>query len=344
MNVQMTTVLCLGSTGFIGGTVLTTLQSTLPTSFHITALIRSDPEGLRLKTLSESGCHSVLTFSGLDASSELTDICSRFDVVVNVADACDHLESAKAIVAGLKLAKEHGKLGILIHTSGTGVIMDNGLGAPSDIVYSDTDYTLISQLDPAQPHRDVDLFIAQADDNITTVTVVPPLVYGEGTGRFKTWSSQVPGLIHRAIKSGKAEFIGAGQGKWNHVHVQDLARVFAILVERVVLDPESVESGARGYVFAESGELTWKELAQGVADAIKRTGQVELVTYEAVSLDAEETKDQFPNELGRAYYSSNSRSRAVKAREWGWEPVVGNKHPLFQDLDREVLVQLKLHK
>ncbi|KAI9350798.1 hypothetical protein BDR26DRAFT_930103 [Obelidium mucronatum] len=339
----MLDVLCLGATGYIGGTVLTTLQKTLPSSFRITALIRPDPEGSRrTQVLESSGCSSVLTFQGLDATTELTDICSRFDIVVNAADACDHVESSRAILAGLVLAKKDGKRGVLIHVSGTGVIMDNGLGAPSETVYRDTDYELLAKLDPLQPHRDVDLIVADAAaGQIKTVTVVPPLVYGEGLGKFKTWSSQVPGLIRRALKRGQAEYIGEGQGKWSHVHVQDLAQLFSILVNKLAENPESVESGDKGYVFAESGELSWKELAQGVADAIKRSGGVELSTFEAQSLDMIQSVEQFPNELGRAYYSSNSRSRAVKARGWGWNPEVGSKYPLLLDLDREVIVQRK---
>ncbi|KAJ3284054.1 hypothetical protein HDU79_008526 [Rhizoclosmatium sp. JEL0117] len=346
----MESVLVLGATGFIGGTVLTALLGGLPPHVQVTSLIRGGGDDYlskeaRLFAATSRANFSVRRFGGLDSTAELSDICSNFDVVVNAADAADHLAGTNAIIDGLKLrAKTSAKQPILVHVSGTGVIMDNLLGEPSDVVYADNDYELIAALDPSQPHRDVDLAVAQADTegSIKTVTIVPPLVYGLGLGQFKTHSSQVPGLIRRTLKRRKAEYIGRGLGIWNHVHVQDLAQLFVLVVNKLMLDSNSVPSGTKGYLFAESGEISWKDLSQNVADVIGRVDAQLLDSSNAVPLNQQESEIQFPNPLGRAYYSSNSRSRAVKAREWGWVPTVGQETPLLKDLEREVAVQLNL--
>ncbi|KAI8606851.1 hypothetical protein BC830DRAFT_266026, partial [Chytriomyces sp. MP71] len=180
-------ILVLGATGFIGGTVLRTLCDQFGSGF-ITALIRDDSEGTRSKILqSKLGC-TTATFSSLDATDELQAIVAEYDIVVNAADACDHVPSAVAITKGLSV-----RGGLLIHVSGTGVIMDDAQGkADPDgtTVFSDVDYNKTDAIPDSQIHRDVDLVVARADgvDGVITVTVVPPLVYGLGTGCFKRHS------------------------------------------------------------------------------------------------------------------------------------------------------------
>ncbi|ORY53729.1 hypothetical protein BCR33DRAFT_711088 [Rhizoclosmatium globosum] len=277
----MESVLVLGATGFIGGTVLTALLAGLPPHVQVTSLIRGGGDDY------------------LSKEARLFAATSRANFSVH------HLAGTNAIIDGLKLrAKTSAKQPILVHVS-------------ADCCP-----------DPSQPHRDVDLAVAQADTegSIKTVTIVPPLVYGLGLGQFKTHSSQVPGLIRRTLKRRKAEYIGRGLGIWNHVHVQDLAQLFVLVVNKLMLDSNSVPSGTKGYLFAESGEISWKDLSQNVADAIGRVDAQLLDSSNAVPLNQQESEIQFPNPLGRAYHSSNSRSRA--------------ETPLLKDLEREVAVQL----
>lgn len=57
-----------------------------------------------------------------------------------------------------------GTVPILIHTSGTGVLGDNAIGAySSDRIYDDTNPEQIESLPVTQPHRCVDVEIDAAD-------------------------------------------------------------------------------------------------------------------------------------------------------------------------------------
>lgn len=56
--------------------------------------------------------------------------------------------------------------------------------------------------------------------------------------------------------------IGEGKARWNNVHVNDLADLYVLLVEKAVEGDKSEELwGEKGYYLAENGEHVWKELA-----------------------------------------------------------------------------------
>ncbi|KAJ3096908.1 hypothetical protein HK100_005470 [Physocladia obscura] len=365
-------ILVLGATGFIGGTVLAAVVEANEQELAgatVTALVRrqsSETDAAReTKLRSRFGFEStsktagkavkksfnIEFFAGLEAIDELEEIVRSYDIVINTADACDDLPAIQAILRGLGARAISNRFDgsvtvpVLIHCSGTGVIMDSALGEPDvdgKTIYADDDIAKITAIPPTNIHRDVDLIVAGAESSfrIKTVTFVPPLVYGLGRGLFKRHSGQIPGLIRNCLANGQAEFIGKGLSKWSNVHVVDLAQAFLHILCRVICDPDSVDNG---YYFAESGELSWKEMAQGVADAAAKNAPVNLKSKIAVSLQLEtDAKIRFPNELARHFYSSNSRSRAVKIRKLGWTPSVGNEIPLSEDLEREIQYQIDL--
>ncbi|KAJ3129443.1 hypothetical protein HK100_008615 [Physocladia obscura] len=357
-------ILILGVTGFIGGTVLAeVMDSTEPelSGAAVTVLLRrQSPESdtaretiLRNHYTTNSGSiasFDVAFFSGLEATDELEIIARGFDIIINTAEACDNLPAAEAIIRGLEARSAASTettspaVPVLIHCSGTGVIMDTALGEPDahdTEIYSDADSLKIAALPPTNVHRDVDLCVAAANNkNIKTVTVVPPLVYGLGRGLFKRHSVQIPGFVTRclALTPHRVEYIGRGLSKWSNVHVRDIAHAFVVVLCRVVRELTALDGG---YYFAEAGENTWKDVAEGVARAV---GKVVGQEVGCVSLTDEEVRERFPGVLRRHYDSSNSRSRAVKIRELGWKPVFSWKTPLLDDLEREVLYQIDLAK
>ncbi|OJA15681.1 hypothetical protein AZE42_12945, partial [Rhizopogon vesiculosus] len=149
------------ATGYIGGTVLSALLSNPKTdTFEITALIRSAEKAPLFNSI---GVKTVIgSNSDLDT---LTSLASEADVVVATADA-DDLNAAKAILRGLKKQHEETrKVPILIHTSGTGVLIDQAAGNfTADKIYSDLDIPKIETLPKTQLHREVDIAVVAADE------------------------------------------------------------------------------------------------------------------------------------------------------------------------------------
>jgi hypothetical protein len=99
------------------------------------------------------------------------------------------------------------------------VLVDDARGERvSDRIYYDTKPEDIDSVDPNAPHRFVDLAIRSAAKELqgkAKITVIlPPLIYGIGSGPFNRLSIQVPTLIRSAIKRGVTPVIGQGNSIW----------------------------------------------------------------------------------------------------------------------------------
>jgi nucleoside-diphosphate-sugar epimerase len=164
----------------------------------------------------------------------LRSIASESHVIIHTANSADHLPSVKSILSGLnKRTQTTGKPVIYIHTSGTGVLAENVWAKKgSNTVYSDLDTDKINGLADEQIHRNVDLLIinaAQVNPQLKSVIVLPPAIYGIGTGLFNRASMLLALLIGAALKRGKAETNGPGEATWNNIHIADLVDAYVIL-------------------------------------------------------------------------------------------------------------------
>lgn len=113
---------------------------------------------------------------------------------------------------------------------------------------------------------DVKVVEAGEEHGVRTYLVLPPLIYGGGTGLFNRASQVIPFLSHNAIEAGKAEYILPGTSRYGYIHVEDLAGLFVAVVARAVEDPR-LAAGRRGYFFSETGKFTWVELTEAIARA-----------------------------------------------------------------------------
>ncbi|SPO06805.1 uncharacterized protein DNG_09499 [Cephalotrichum gorgonifer] len=87
---------------------------------------------------------------------------------------------------------------------------------------------------------------------VRTYIIMPPLIYRRGTGFFNQRSQQIPMLIRKAIKAGRAEYIAPGTVPIDHVHVADFTVLFEAVLARALTD-DQLPSGRNGYFFAEAG-------------------------------------------------------------------------------------------
>lgn len=158
-----------------------------------------------------------------------------------------------------------------------------------------------------QPYgqRQTDLTVIQTglETGVKTYIIMSPLIFGLGTGYFNKLSIQVPCMIRSAIKAQQVEIIADGKGTWDDVHVEDLAMLYEIFVVKI-LDGEELTSGERGIYFSENGSHTWRELAEGLADALFTLRVSETEKVKSISLDEAAHKwaggDKLLAELGFA--------------------------------------------
>jgi len=70
-----------------------------------------------------------------------------------------------------------------------------------------------------------DRVLAAAKQKIRTVVIRPAIVYGRGAG--------IPaGFVDSARKEGAAQFVGTGENRWPFVHVDDLADLYLLALEK----------------------------------------------------------------------------------------------------------------
>lgn len=215
-----------------------------------------------------------------------------------------------------------------------------GLGTWSDKEFNDLDgVSELTHLPDEAFHRNVDKIVLQCgsedQDRVKTVVVCPPTIYGAGRGPASTRSRQAYELAKLILTNKFIPIIGAGQARWNNVHVADLADLFVLLVERAASKDLSGEIwGEKGYMLAENGEHMWSELARQMGRKAEELGYCGNLAEGSLS------KDEALKQAGfeAVSWGLNSRGKSERARKFlGWTP----HQPSLED---EVEIILKEEK
>ncbi|KAL7278991.1 hypothetical protein ACG7TL_006823 [Trametes sanguinea] len=327
MSATKTNIFITGATGYIGGSVFQRLV-THPNAanFDITTLIRS-PE--KAKFVKEKFGVNVVEGSNADLD-KLTQLAEQADIVLNVADS-DDLAAANALIQGLK--NRHDKTGVkptLIHTSGTGFLVDDARGMfATDKIYHDSKPEEIENGVPDSAlHRNVDLAVIDADRKgwVRGLIISPPTIFGMGSGPLfdsglvNKHSLQIPLLIKTSLARGKgAGVVGEGKSIWNHVHIDDVADSYIVLLDAVLKDADAVPHGREGIYLLEAGEHTWYDVSKAVGKAFVELGLAK--SDEPVPFTEEDLQTYIGSTfMGYLALGSNARGRAEQIRALGWKP------------------------
>lgn len=281
-------VFVTGVSGYIGGTIAARL---LARGHRVTGLTRSDKTAARLREL---GIEPVI--GTLDEAGVLAEAAGRADAVINAADS-DHRAAAETLIQALS-----GSGKTLLHTSGISVLGDKAGGEPGDHVY--TEDTPFEPAPEKAPRVAIDRLIRDAAQrNIRSIVLCNPLIYGRGLGLHPD-SVQLPTLVEQARRSGVARYIGRGLNVWSHAHVEDVADLYVLALER---------APAGSFYYLENGEASFRDMVGAIAAALGLGPAQSWPVDEAVAAWG----------LQRAVLSlgSNCRVRADRARQkLGWRP------------------------
>jgi len=339
----MPSILFIGATGYIGGTALAHItQHPKRSDYEITIHLRSAEKA---KGFEKLGFKTAL--GSLNDVADLEKLTAESDIVFQTADA-DHLEATKAILRGFKTRfQKTGVAPILIHTSGTGILMDNAEGKYEGTeIYSDLDIPKIESLPETQPHRVVDrAIVAAAEEGYArTWIILPSTIWGLVDNIFvkeglqNPQSQQIPGAIKLAVQLGKAVYVGEGKNVWPHVHIDEVGKLYLILFDAIVSGKQPA-SGRNGYYFVESGEYNQLAATEAIAKALYARGKVgspEAVRLSETDLDPQSYKFALMG-LG-----TNSRARGERGRELGWNPPQTNED-FYASIQADVDYWLKTH-
>jgi len=202
-------VFLTGATGYIGSAVSERLRAS---GHEITALARSEASSAKLRS---AGIVPLRGDFGNPAS--VSAAAREADGVISMATTYDPAIDGPAIDAMLDALAGSNKP--LIYTSG---IWSHG--NPRDEIVNET-----SPVRPAQivgwRQAVEDRVLHAASRQIRTVIIRPAIVYGRGGG--------IPaGFADSAQKTGAARYVGTGENRWPFVHVDDLADLYALALEK----------------------------------------------------------------------------------------------------------------
>ncbi|KJA19468.1 hypothetical protein HYPSUDRAFT_44222 [Hypholoma sublateritium FD-334 SS-4] len=315
-------ILLLGATGYIGGSIaLRLLDHPHASKFNITALARTPEKWESLRCM---GLNSVLgSFADLLL---LEGLALEADVVIQVADA-DNLAAMQAILKGMR--RHHtirGSVPILIHTSGAAVFADLGAGGNFTEVhiYDDLRPDLIAEIPATQPHRRVDMELVEADSEgfVKTYIVLPGVAYGLPSGRLvekgiqNSHSIAIPSLVRASLVRKRGGMVGMGNNVWPNVNVDDLADLYILLLNTIIVRPEYAAHGRDGFYFAENGEHTMYQVGKAICEGMNVMGVHSELEPSAF------TQEDLENYFGGSdFLGSNCRCRGSRSRLLGWKPV-----------------------
>ncbi|KAI8625144.1 nucleoside-diphosphate-sugar epimerase [Xylariaceae sp. FL1651] len=305
-----------GATGYIGGEALYSIHKAHP-DFEFTLLVRNEEKA---KPVAAQYPKARFVYGNLDDAEVIEKAAAEADIVVHTADSSDNLPAARAIAKGLAAGHTKEKPGYWIHVCGTSLLQwydwdHNRYGQsplPEETYHDIKDIDRILNIPHSAHHRDCDEIVLAANeaDEIKTLIVCPPLIYGPGRGPVNQRSIQVYNMAKFTLENGFAPVqAGDGAPEWNNVHIHDLGDFFVRAVD-AALDPEKKDNpeifGPHGYFFLENGKHKWRDAAKWVAEEAKKQGYIP------------EAKTQ---EGDYKMYGANSSSIAERAKKYlGWEP------------------------
>lgn len=330
MTMTMTKVLITGVTGYIGGSILTHLQSSANQAtrdLQISVLVRNDS---RAEYFSSVGL-KVYTIQDLDDVDAIKAAASEHDVVIHTASGY-HTASARALIQGLGMRKKLNTDANLyyIHTSGTSNLADRPISQTyaESRTFSDKDsdiYDYLKKRNTIEPYpqRTTDLVVVETGktEDVPTTIIMSPAIYGVGSGKFNRITIQYPLQMKAAVASGRAEYVGDGKGVWDFVHIADLVQLYEIVLLDRIQGQRTVPVGEEGFLFSGTGTFAWKDVAQGIAKAGVELGQLADTETKSISLEEAAGKwVQGNTQLCELGFASNARSRAEIGIELGWKP------------------------
>ena len=278
-------ILVTGATGLIGGAVARQLAAA---GHYVVGLARSEASAAKLTDM------GYLTVHGdLDDAASIANAVRDVDAVVHAASPNDQNSAAydevatRAIIDALRGTSKR-----FLYTSGCFLY-----GATGDMPVTED-----SPLDPLELVRfraalEAEILSA-ADDGVHGIILRPAWVYGN-----HAWTTMM--MYGSAQEHGAARYVGNGQNRWTCVHVDDLADLYLLALEKA--PPASVFNGAHG------AAIPLIDIARAASESAGAEGRVSAWPLD----EARQSLGGFADAIACDQAVSGERAK----RALGWPPV-----------------------
>ncbi|GLA35885.1 hypothetical protein AnigIFM63309_001266 [Aspergillus niger] len=236
--------------------------------------------------------------------------CARNEFIIHAGTGW-HTPSTKALITGQGTRKTRTghpahyiqisgtlNLGDRPHTDG---YTDTHLFTDEEDIYSFEKYRESRE---THPPRTTDIAVIETGEavGVATYIIMAPTIFGQGTGSFNRASNTV----------------------WSHVHIEDLASLFIVVLKKICTGV-TIPSGRKGIYFCETGEHSHREFSERLATAAYELSVLPSSDVKEITLEEAGEKLVFgcvsTAELG---YSSNAQTKAILGRKLGWMPLHGD--------------------
>ncbi|KAK2753263.1 hypothetical protein FQN54_007954 [Arachnomyces sp. PD_36] len=337
-------ILVTGAAGYIGGSIVADFLSDKNPFIgkgQIIAAVRSKEQ---VDALSKLG----IPILQLDLSDEqvVADAIASHNVniIINTTSAIDPAASLILINALNKFGETSGKKTYFIHTSGLSGFFPNTGWPEGDFKDTDGVFETEKKFADSFPVRNTDVTIIEHAEKqgVTSFRVIPPLVYGKGTGEWNKLSVNLPVSIKAAL-SEKALYKFPEDPKNSAVHISDLTALYGLIVKKV-LQGQTIPSGREGYYFGIAHDFFLGDFLDHLAVAMKSRGlitdsQVQIYPNNQVAAESLGVPEPFV----RVLWNSGNNLVAQIPFRIGWEPQ-WSKDRFYENIDDEIDAVLELGK
>lgn len=278
-------VLVFGATGYVGNRLVRHLAEE---NHDVSGFARNLEN---VATLAEMGC-AVVTGDMSDLTS-IPSLIEGIDAVVMAAQL--PLDEEYQFVSALLDAMQ-GTDRCFILTSGTSLMSIRTDGDWDERNYAEDERfvprrQIAARLDTERLVRDA------AGRGVRAMVVRPPLIWGHGGCQI------ISEFYHSARTTGQVCHIGRGLNVYSNVHVDDLATLYRLCLEKGV---------AGALYFAVSGEVSYGVMARAIAETLE-VGTRSVTIAEGI--------DIWGKGLAGIVLCACSRQRSPRSREeLGWAP------------------------
>ena len=278
-------IFLIGATGYIGSHAALRLAQQ---GHSIVGFARNQEGAEKLRAAGHQAC--VGDIADLDA---LVAVANQADATI-FAPQLTLEEEYTTVAALLEGYRDTGK--VFIFTSGTGVLGQRTDGDWSEDSFAEDD-AFIPVRSIARRVETETMVRNAARMGLRAMVLRPPMIWGHG--RYVA----VELLLESIKKTGAACYIGPGLNLYSHVHVDDLAELYRLMVE---------EGVAGALYHCVGGELNNRCIAEFVA---RQAG------CPAKSITMDEAIELWGKFATLIVMGASSRSRSPRSRqELGWAP------------------------